>query len=155
MESFQSGGMIRQSLVDFFEKTKTFQIGILYIFYTLMIVFKEQIPASFHRQSDTLLGRLFIVSSVYGLAVYYNWILAIIAAIAYSLLLGLPHSFKEGFGSGGETSLQVVPTTKKWFVERVLKENPIAIEEEKVVTSAVQDDTRSGSGGGVQNSSVQ
>ena len=151
----QTGGTLQKGLIDFMEKTKSFQIGLLYIFYTLMIVFKEQIPASFHKQADSFLGRLFIVLSVYGITTYYSWILGIIAAIAYALLLGLPHSIEEGFGSGGETSLQVVSSTKKWFVEKVLKENPVAIEEEKVVTSAVQDDTRSGTGGGVQNSSVQ
>ena len=151
----QTGGTLQKGIVDFIEKTKSFQIGLLYIFYTLMIVFKEQIPASYYRQADTFLGRLFIVVSVYGITMYYSWILGILAAIAYALLLGLPQSIQEGFGSGGETSLQVVPSTKKWFVEKVLKENPVAIEEEKVVTSAVQDDTRSGTGGGVQNSSVQ
>jgi hypothetical protein len=133
----QTGGVVQKSLVDFFEKTKSFQIGLLYIFYTLMIVFKEQIPVSFHQQADTFIGRLFIVASVYGISVYYSWILGIIAAIAYALVLGLPRTIQEGFGSGGETSLQVIPTTKKWFVEKVLKENPVAIEEEKVVTSAI------------------
>lgn len=134
----QSGGVVQKSLVDFVSKTKSFQIGLLYIFFTLMIVFKEQIPASFHQQADTFIGRLFIVSSVFGITVYYSWIVGIIAAIAFALVLGLPYSIQEGFGSGGETSLQVIPTTKKWFVEKVLKENPVAIEEEKVVTSAIQ-----------------
>lgn len=133
----QTGGVVQKSLVDFVSKTKSFQMGLLYIFFTLMIVFKEEIPVSFHQQADTFIGRLFIVFSVYGLTVYYSWILGIIAAIAFALVLGLPYSIQEGFGSGGETSLQMIPTTKKWLVEKILQENPIAIEEEKVVTTAI------------------
>lgn len=150
----QMGG-IRQGLVDFIEKTKMFQSILLYIVFTLLIVFKETIPVSIHKQADSFLGRLFIVATVYLITIQYNWILGILAAVAFGLFLGLPRSVTEGFGSGGETSLQVVPTTKKWFVEKVLHENPVAIEEEKVVTSAVQDNSQSGPGGGVQNSSVQ
>jgi hypothetical protein len=133
----QTGGVVQKSLADFFAKTKSFQIGLLYIFFTLMIVFKEQVPIVVHQQADTFIGRLFIVASVYGITVQYSWILGIIAAIAFALVLGLPHSFQEGFGSGGETSFQVIPTTKKWLVEKILKENPVVIEEEKVVTSAI------------------
>jgi hypothetical protein len=133
----QTGGVVQKSLVDFFEKSKSFQIGLLYIFFTLMIVFKEQIPVVFHQQADTFIGRLFIVASVYGITVNYSWIIGIIAAIAFALVLGLPRSIQEGFGSGGETSFKVIPTTKKWLVEKILKENPVVIEEEKVVTSAI------------------
>lgn len=150
----QMGGF-RQSLVDFIEKTKMFQTILLYIIFSLMIIFKENIPVAIHKQADSFLGRLFIVGTVYIVTVQYSWILGILSAIAFGLFLGLPRSVTEGFGSGGETSLQVVPTNKKWFVEKVLHENPVAIEEEKVVTSAVQDNSPSGPGGGVQNSSVQ
>lgn len=151
----QLGG-VRESLVDFLEKTKYFQTILLYIVFTILIVFKGQIPPSIYEQADTFLGRLLAVFVVAFVTVQYDWILGLLAAVAVSLLLGLPKTkpVKEGFGSGGETAVQVVPTSKKWFVERVLHENPIAIEEEKVITSPVQNDSPSGPGGGVQNTSV-
>lgn len=151
----QLGG-VRESLVDFLEKTKYFQSILLYILFTILIVFKNQIPPAIYEQADTFLGRLFAVFLVAFVTVQYDWILGLLAAIAIALLLGLPKngSMKEGFSSGGETAVQVVPTSKKWFVEKVLHENPIAIEEEKVITSPIQNDTRSGPSGGVQNTSV-
>lgn len=153
-------GSAQQLLIDYFENTKQTQSILLYIFITLMIVFKDQIPPSVYLQADTFLGRIFILASVYFVTSYYGWILGLLYAIAYALLLGLPNqrssSIQEGFGSGGETSLQVVPTAKKWLVEKILHENPVAIEEEKVVTSPIQNNDRSGyaSSGNVQNSNV-
>lgn len=151
----QLGG-VRESLVDFLEKTKYFQTILLYIIFAIMIVFKGQIPPAIYEQADTFLGRLFAVFLVAFVTIQYDWILGLLAAVAIALLLGLPKAkaVREGFGSGGETAIQVVPTDKKWFVERALHENPIAIEEEKVITSPVQNDTRSGPSGGVQNTSV-
>ena len=51
----------------------------------------------------------------------------------------------------------MIYTTHKWFVEKVLGENPLLIEEENVTTQAIQDMSRRGTGsygGGVQNTSV-
>jgi hypothetical protein len=151
----QLGG-VRESLVDFLQKTKMFQSLLLYIIFTIMIVFKNQIPPYIYEQADSFLGRLLAVFVVTLVTVQYDWILGLLAAVAVALLLGLPRasSVTEGFGSGGETAVQVIPTSKKWFVERALHENPVAIEEEKVVTSAVQNDSPSGVSGGVQNTSV-
>jgi hypothetical protein len=151
----QLGG-VRQTLLDFLEKTKGFQVILLYIVLVLIIVFKNQINPAIYEQADTLLGRLLAVFIVAFLTIKFDWIMGLLAAIAIGLLLGLPKGvpMKEGFSSGGESAVQVVPTSKKWFVEKVLHENPIAIEEEKVITSPVQNDSPSGVGGGVQNTSV-
>lgn len=152
----QFGG-VRESLMDFLQKTKTFQSILLYLSFSLIIVFKNQIPPIIYDQADTFLGRLLALFLVAFITTEFDWILGLLAAVAVSLLLGLPKSsaaVKEGFGSGGETAVQVVPTSKKWFVEKTLHENPIAIEEEKVITSPVQNDSPSGVGGGVQNTTV-
>ena len=151
----QIGG-VRESLLDFLQKTKTFQTILVYIALILIIVFKNQIPPSIYEQADSFLGRLLAIFFVALVTIHFDWVVGLLAAVAVALLIGLPKrtSFKEGFGSGGETSVQVIPTLKKWFVERVLHENPVAIEEEKVITSPVQNDSTSGPGGGVQNTSV-
>ena len=54
----------------------------------------------------------------------------------------------EGFEPSDYSTL-IVPSKKKWFVEEVLGENPVAIVDEKVRTSAIQDNGR------YQKSSVQ
>ena len=149
-------GSMKNGILEFVDKSRPTQVIFLYILVTLAIVFKEQVPVSIYNQLDTFPGRLLILVSVVSLATFYNWILGLLAAIAFTLLIGLPHPYiSEGFGSGGETAIQVVPTSKKWFVEKVFGENPVAIEEEKVVTSPVQNDSPGNLSGGVQNTSVQ
>lgn len=152
----QIGG-VRESLLDFLQKTKPFQVILVYIVLIIVIIFKQQISPAVYEQFDSLLGRLFAVFLITVLTLEYGWVVGLLSALAVSLLIGLPKPYsqiQEGFGSGGETAVQVVPTRKKWFVERALHENPIAIEEEKVVTSPVQNDSPSGVSGGVQNTSV-
>lgn len=150
----QIGG-VKKGLLEFLEKSRPTQSLLLYICITLMIVFKEQIPVGVYRQLDSFPGRLLILFILVTFVHVYGWILGLLAAIAFALLLGLPHPLTEGFGSGGETSIQVIPTEKRWFVEKLFKEHPVAIEEEKVVTDAVQDDSPGSLTGGVQNTSVQ
>lgn len=150
----QVGGM-KKGILEFLEKSRPTQSLLLYISMTLMIVFKEQIPVSVYVQLDSFPGRLLILFILVTFVNVYGWILGLLAAIAFALLLGLPHPLTEGFGSGGETSVQVIPTEKRWFVEKLFKEHPIAIEEEKVVTEAIQNDSPGSLSGGVQNTSVQ
>ena len=150
----QVGGM-KKGLLEFLDKSRPTQALFLYIVMTLIIVFKEQIPVGVYTQLDSFPGRLLIVVLLLTFAQLYGWILALLSAVAFALLLGLPRPITEGFGSGGETSIKVIPTEKKWFVEKVFGENPIAIEEEKVVTEAVQNDSPGALTGGVQNTSVQ
>jgi hypothetical protein len=45
----------------------------------------------------------------------------------------------EGFEPGIDT--RVISNPKKWYIERVLGENPFIIEEETVKTQAVQDNS--------------
>jgi hypothetical protein len=150
----QVGG-VKKGLLEFLDKSRPTQALFLYILFTLMIVFKEQLPVGIYTQLDSFPGRLLILFSLVTCVQLYGWIVGLIAAIAFALLLGLPNPITEGFGSGGETSIKVIPTEKKWFVEKVFGENPIAIEEEKVVTEAVQNDSPGALTGGVQNTSVQ
>lgn len=156
----QSGGALaKKSLFDLFEKTKMKHELFLYTFFLLAIVFKETIPPVIYQQADSLLGRLFIVILLFLLLQYYDWTLSLLATVAFVLLLGLPvprsRPSIDGF-QDADTHLSVIPPTKKrWFVERLFKEHPIVIEEEKVVTTAVQDNSRSGANGNVQNSSLQ
>jgi hypothetical protein len=150
----QTGGA-QKALLEFLEATKTQQLILLYITVILTIVFKDIVPVGIYNQLDSVLGRLLIVALVAGITIRYNWIIGLLSALAFALFLGLPSKVSEGFGSGGETSLQIVPTQKRWFVERLFHENPIAIEEEKVMTQPVQNDSPSGVGGGVQNTSIQ
>jgi hypothetical protein len=148
----------QEVIFHFMDKSKSSIMLLLYIATVLIIVFKDTIPEHIHSQADSFLGRCFGLLLVVFITHEYGLILGVLTAISVTLLIGSRMSaVLEGFGSGGETSKIDIPKTKRWFVERALKQNPTAVEEERVITEAIQtDDTRGGysSGGGVQNSSV-
>jgi hypothetical protein len=56
------------------------------------------------------------------------------------LIIGVaPRTLKEGFEDMGDTDVKLVTQPKKWFIEEVLRENPLGIEDDKVKTAAIQD----------------
>ena len=81
----------------------------------------------------------------------YGWIHGILAALAFALVLSRAvRTINEGFGSSesidnfhGEFILgsgtDIIPENQRWFVEKVLGENPFLIREKEVKTQAVQD----------------
>jgi hypothetical protein len=89
--------------------------------------------------------------------VLFGWPMGILAGLMSALLIGaggihpVTKQVNEGFSS--EMNVRIVPSKHKWFVEKVLGEDPLLIEDDTVTTSAVQDysDKYSGS---VQSDSV-
>jgi hypothetical protein len=113
------------------------------LFMVLVVVFLEKIPIEIRKQADTLLGRALLLTFTLVVATVYGWPLGILAAIMTALVIGaggihpITKQIQEGFAS--EMNVRLVPGKHKWFVERVLGENPLLIEDEVVNTSAVQD----------------
>ena len=106
----------------------------------IAIVFVKEIPLNIRGYAGSVFGRalLFCVSLI--LADQYSWISGLFMAILSLLLLSLgPRTVSEGFQSPYDKNIKFVNNDKKWWVETVFKENPLAIEEEKVNTKAIQD----------------
>ncbi len=113
----------------------------------LLSVYVSRIPsdtvAKFGSLPYQLLG-LFAVVSITGV---YGWIHGILAALAFMLIVSRALRVKrEGLedyipamivteGDGTE----IIPDEHRWFVEKVLGENPFLVREKEVRTSAVQD----------------
>jgi hypothetical protein len=146
-----SGGM-REILSDFSKKQKSqfdtfFGVGLL-----LAIVFVHEIGLPIRNQLDTLLGRLLAFGLVVLITDQVGWIHGLLAALFFALVLSLSTNprpgvrpsvpTEEGFAPDYQVRL-VPPKKQKWWVEEVMKENPIGIEDEKVSTMAVQDDQAS------------
>ena len=109
---------------------------------TLAIVFVKKIPIAVRSQASTLLGRLFLFAATVAIADAYSWTNGLLMAILALLLLSMsPRTQRDGFQNFA--NLKLITDDKKWFVERVLKENPVAIGDETVKTQAVQDNSNS------------
>lgn len=152
----QIGG-VRKTLLDTLTKAYKPATLVVNLLFVLLIVYGKLIPDDFRKQADTFLGRLFLIVLVTTVTLQFGWVTGLLAALSVALFLGNPKNnvqvqkasypiaenfvIKEKFGPGsGETTNMKVPkdSDNKWLVERILKENPVAIEEERVETIAVQ-----------------
>ena len=136
-------GGAREHILEILMKySKPIQIYIL-LALSLSIIFVKEIPVVIRAQAGTHLGRLFLFLLTLVIADYYSWANGLLMAILTLLLLSLsPRPTTEGFHAMDDT-LKLVDTKRKWWVEQVLKENPVGIQEETVKTSAIQDNTSS------------
>lgn len=131
------GGM-REVLVDFTKKQASYLSNLFLGLLVLGITFYNTIPKVYVNQADTLLGRLLMITTLYITMDMGGWLYGILLAIFFGLILSVStRPRKEGFK--GDQEIRIVPEKRLWFVEETLKERPIAIEDEKVRTVAVQD----------------
>ncbi len=108
----------------------------------ILIVYSPLIPNEYKLFADSLLGRIFGVAIVYGVIQSLGWVYGLLTAMAFLLLLNGVSRFnyvsEEGFTGGGSINEKKI-IGKRWFVEKVLGENPKKIETDKVLTTAIQD----------------
>jgi hypothetical protein len=107
----------------------------------VLIVYSSVIPVEYRIFADSLLGKVFGIAIVYGVVETLGWIYGLLTAITFILVLnGAPRTntgMLEAFDGGGTVSEKKI-IGKKWFVERVLGENPTKIATDKVTTTAVE-----------------
>ena len=147
------GGFTAQ-VDDLYHKYEQPFIVLIVLFMVIVIVFLEKIPIEIRKQADSLLGRTLLLTFTVVVVIMYGWPMGILAGLMTALLIGaggVHPVVKEGFSS--EMNVRIVPGKHKWFVEKVLGENPLLIEDEVVNTSAVQDLSEK-YGGSVQSNTV-
>lgn len=110
----------------------------------VVIVYSSVIPSEYRSFADSLLGRVFGIGIIYGVIESMGWIYGLLTTMAFLLVLtGAPRSeegfmIREEFDGGGSVSEKRV-SGKRWFVEKVLGENPSKIAVDKIVTTAPGD----------------
>ena len=156
--TFVMKGGFREQIGDLFSKYDQ-PVGLLVAtFATLVIVFLGKVPKDIRRQADSLLGRALLLTFTVLTAVVFGWPLGVLVGLMSALLIGAGgvhpvaiQSVTEGFSP--DFNVKLVPNKKKWFVEQVLGENPLIIEDSVIDTSAVQDLSEKNSGS-VQSNTV-
>jgi len=151
-------GGFREQIGDLFSKYEGPVALLVGTFATLVIVFVGKIPKDVRRQADSLLGRAFLLLFTVITTIVFGWPLGVLVGLMSALLIGaggvhpvVRTGTEEGFTP--DFNVRLVPGKKKWFVEQVLGENPLLIEDSMVDTSAVQDLTEKNSGS-VQSNTV-
>lgn len=132
-------GGFRVQIDDLFHKYEPPIMILTGLLMIIVIVFLEKVPLEIRKQADTTLGRALLLTFTTVVVLLFGWSLGIIAALMSVLLIGAGsvEPLKEGFSS--EMNVRLIPSQHKWFVEKVLGENPLLIEDQTVDTSAVQD----------------
>lgn len=141
------GGAREQALdlVKRYAQPLEFYFGVLLV---LGIVYVGQIPDSMAYQANTLLGRLFLFGITLFVADTYSWVYALLMALFTVLVIANAPRTKpraDGFSDyvSDDIDMKMISEPNRWWVERVLRENPIAIEEDRVHTKAIQDNSNS------------
>lgn len=133
-------GGFRAQMDDLFSKYEQPVALLVGTFATLVIVFLGKISKDIRRQADSLLGRALLLTFTVLTTIVFGWPLGVLVGLMSALLIGSggvkPVSI-EGFAP--DFNVKLVPNKKKWFVEQVLGENPLLIEDTIIDTSAVQD----------------
>ena len=136
-------GGFRAQVDDLYHKYEQPVVVLLGLFMIMGIVFLEKVPIEVRKQADSFLGRALLLTFTVTVVALYGWPLGILAGLLSALLIGaggihpIQKEIKEGFSS--EVNVRLVPGKHKWFIERVMGENPLLIEDDTVSTSAVQD----------------
>lgn len=122
--------------------TAVFAAGLL-----IYSLYAEKLPAAWRWQLSSTLGRLLLLLVLYAIFLLAGFIPALLFAIGIAITWANRPLYKprihnsniEGFSPDVKTTQT---SSHKWFVEKVLNENPCSITEDRVDTRAVQDDTQ-------------
>lgn len=131
-------GGAREALLDIIAKQwSPIEVYIL-MFLILSIVFVREYPVSIRQYADTFLGKSALFAVAIFVSMHYSWLNGLFIALFTLLVLSMSPRKTEGF-QDKKTKVKMVDNANPWWVEAVLKENPIGFGEDDVTTSAVQD----------------
>jgi hypothetical protein len=148
MEQVGGKAIHKKTFVDVFQSFLSeldSPVKLIYGFFTiLVIVYSPLIPDEYRIFMDSILGRLFAIALIYGVIESFGWIYGLLTAIAFILILSSVSRYNgmnwggqsEGFDGSGSISKKKT-VGNRWFIEKVLGENPNKIVTDQVATSAI------------------
>lgn len=131
----QLGGANPLSIImDNLDSTPHLLYGFLLL---LLITFVDQVPAGIGKHIDTALGRVLGIAAVGAVTHYMGFSYGLLTAVAFLLLVHISPRLGSVDGFNDYQSQDSIGS--QWFVEQVLGEKNVAIQSDRVSTSAVQD----------------
>lgn len=150
------GAKLQESVLEWSKKSLNLYSTVFLVLLMIAVLFADKLPMEARWQLSTTAGRLLLLLLLYIINLVCGWQAALIFTIAIALVWAARPVFKpvgvpdlvlngsaEGFSLGveGFNDMKITDAAKhKWFVEKTLHENPKAIVEDRVNTSAVEDD---------------
>jgi hypothetical protein len=114
--------------------------NVLLLFIVVGITFVGTLPLNIRKGANTRIGNIIGLVLVVSIYFTFGWIPAFMASLLFILTINSGMLYEvEGFEPGIDT--RVISNPKKWYIERILGENPFIIEEETVKTQPIQDNS--------------
>ena len=137
-------GGARAAVLDIISKQwSPIEVYIL-MFLILSIVFVREYPTDVRKYINTVVGKTALFLVAIAVSMKYSWLNGLFIAIFTLLVLSMSPRSTEAFQVKPSSSVKLVADKNLWWIEAVLKENPTGLEEDEVVTSAIQDGATSG-----------
>jgi hypothetical protein len=134
-----SGGAQAQSVSISWVNKEVLNIVVL-LFIVVGIAFVGAIPLHIRKGANTSIGGLVGLGLISGLYFTFGWLPAFMGALLFILTINSGILYEvDGFEPG--IDVRVISNSKKWYIERILGENPFIIEEDTVKTQAIQDNS--------------
>jgi hypothetical protein len=138
------GAKFQQAVLDWSRQSTQLGLTVFSVALVVIAAFGDKLPALVRWQLSTTVGRLLLLILLYIIYILAGWGLALLFTIVVALIWSLR---PLPLNSEGFQNIKRTPATgPKWFVETVLKENPLEVSEDRVETLAVQDDSQGARG---------
>lgn len=120
-------------LVEFFKRIEFPLHIIAYILLCLAILYEQQIPDNLKSYGPNPIYRILAFGIIIGIAL----LISPLHALLIALIVVLYVSSTPGCNTEGYEDTKIVAKKKhKWYDEEVLSENPVLLQNDKVVTQA-------------------
>ena len=137
LPTHMGGAKFQKIVMDWAKQSNNLFLAVFGIIMVVWAVFAEKLPVNVRSQLTTTLGRLLLLLLLYIIHELLGWTYALVFTVAVALTwANQPLWPVENF----EVKTTNVACKPKWFVEKVLKENPVVITEDRVSTYPVEDD---------------
>ncbi len=154
----EGGAKLQQTIVEWSKQSNVLFTTLAITSLLLFAAYADQLPRVARWQLSTSLGRLLLIALLFLVFEMGGWIPALLFAIGIIMIwsnrplapaasvASVAPDIKEGFQGrcdkqAGQKKVKVQGS--RWFVEDVLQEEPESIEEDRVYTQAVQEDSYS------------
>jgi hypothetical protein len=148
----EGGAKLHAAFADWSKQSMTLFTTLFIVVLLVFAAYADQLPATIRWQLSSPLGRLLMIILLFVVYEIGGWIPALLFTIGITLLWSnrplahIPETTTEGFQGRGDRQAgqkRIKVQGARWFVEEVLHESPKEIEEDRVYTQAVQEDTYS------------
>jgi hypothetical protein len=142
------GAKFQKAVLDWSQQSNHLDLTVMNATIFMWALYAEKLPEIWRWQLSTVIGRLLLLVLLYIVYMLAGSLPALLFAVAMALTwanrpLYKPVDVKEHFN---DMKISRINDDNRWFVEKALKETPKKIIQDRVSTSAIQEDNGSNTG---------